>query len=323
MSGKLAFIRRKPTIGLALGAGGLRGAAHIGVLQVLIEEGIHPDMISGTSAGSIVAGLYASGLDPGELERLVRGIHPEELFTIKISLKVLGKMLLKIVCDWLHLECPKLKGVPAGIIDGKELEALIGKASGGKGFEDLYIPCAIIATDINSGETIIFTAPHWIPHRGVQSDTAFSDTVFITDQPVSVAARASSGIPGIFTPFEVKGRSLVDGGVKDYVPAGILKSMGADAVIAVDLGYAGKRREPVDNVLEIVMQASDIMGRELTDVKLAGSADVIIKPKIYDVGLLDFDRIPECIERGRDAARASLPEIRRVLESLGRGSVRV
>ncbi|HHV63249.1 MAG TPA: patatin-like phospholipase family protein [Firmicutes bacterium] len=313
MSGKLTFIRRKPAIGLALGAGGLRGAAHIGVLQVLLEEGIQPDMISGTSAGSIVAGLYASGLDPDELEKLVRGIRPEELFTIRISPRLLGKMILKIICDWLHLECPKLKGVPAGIIDGRELEALIRKASGGKGFGDLRIPCAIIATDINSGETIIFTGPRWIPDREVRPGT-----VFITDQPVSVAARASSGIPGIFTPLEVKGRSLVDGGVKDYVPAGILKSMGADAVIAVDLGYAGKRREPVDNILEIVMQASDIMGRELTNVKLSGSADVIIKPRIYDVGLLDFDRIPECIERGREAARASLPEIRRILDSLGR-----
>ncbi|NPV79375.1 MAG: patatin [Firmicutes bacterium] len=300
-----------PTLGLALGGGGLRGAAHIGILQVFRDAGVPIHVISGTSAGSIVAGLYAAGVDPDRMEEMATKVAVNDLVRLKVSPRTLIRMILKVLRDSLGISGNGFNDVPIGFLDLGPLEHRLSQASCGKYFSQLDIPCALVATDINSGETVFFTSETMIPAEKPPN------SVFITDIPVSRAAQASSTIPGVFLPISVHGRTLVDGGVKDIVPAEILRRMGVGTVIAVDLGYAGKRKEPVDNILEVVTQSVDIMGRELAEIRLRQYADIVIHPEIYDVGLTDFDRIPECIIRGREAARAALPDILYLLRARG------
>lgn len=302
----------RASLGLALSGGGLRGAAHVGVLQVLEEAGIHPDIITGTSVGSVVAGLYAAGVSPGEMEELAKNVRPRQVFDLVITPGLALLMLLKVILDSLHLPVSWLEDVPAGIADNLGLARIVKELTGGVGFDSLRIPCAIMATDISSGERVAFVGRKWLPRAVLRKPT-----VYITDVPVFEAVKASTAIPGVFLPVKISGRNLVDGGVTDYVPSEVARAMGARVVVAVSLGYAGQRPEPVDNILEVITQAVDIMGRELAELKLSHTADVVINPGIYDVGLLDFDRIPECIERGREAARLALSEIEGVLSRSG------
>lgn len=300
-----------PVLGLALGGGGLRGAAHIGVLQVFRDAGVPIRMISGTSAGSIVASLYAAGVDPDVMEEAATKVVVNDLVRLRINPRLLVRMIVKVICDLLGLKSDHFSDVPAGFFDLSPLEDQVEKATGGRSFSRLDIPLAVVAADINTGETVFFCAEERVPAEKPR------DSVFITDVPVSLAVHASCTIPGVFLPVKIHGRTLVDGGVKDIVPAEILHGMGAHVVLAVDLGYAGQQKEPVDNILELVTQAVDIMGRELAEIRLQEYADIVIHPEIYDVGLTDFDRIPECIRRGREAAKAILPNILQLLRARG------
>lgn len=294
---------RPAPVALALGGGGLRGTAHIGVLKVLIANGIRPAMIAGTSAGSIIAALYAAGRDPADMERLAVSVKAGDLYDPIHALTGL-RIAAKLAYDYLGIPLPTPPEAPLGFVRGDRLERFVAEATGGATFAQTRLPLAITAVDINTGQLVIFCAS-----RDVFPDVS-GRIAFITDATLAEAVRASIAIPGVFEPKRIAGRTLVDGGVKDLVPADVLRRMGAERVIAVDLGLADRRRAEIDDIVEVMQQAVDIMGRELTDIVLRRSAAVVIAPHTGDVGLADLHRIPELIARGEDAARAAIWQVR-------------
>jgi len=280
--------------GLALSGGGLRGAAHIGVLKALAEEKLTPSWISGTSAGSIVAGLYSCGFSPTEIENFALSMD-RKVYDLNIS--GLLKCVLQLVC-----------GRPctfSGIIKGNKFEKLMKDLTKGRVMRDCNIPTAITGVDINNGKTIYFLSDK-------KSFTNNQYNMYQENIPIYSAIRASISIPVVFKPAVIDGFALVDGGVTDGLPGQILKQMGAKRVIGVDLGYAGQLVEDVNNIAAIANQSLDIMEYKLKSFT-NNDLDLIINPQIYDVGLTDFDKIPECIERGYNVAMYNMPEIKRVV----------
>lgn len=273
--------------GLALSGGGIRSAAHIGVLKALEENGLRPSWISGTSAGSIVAGLYACGYSPLEMENVV----------MRISKNIFDTDFMGLLSGLLQLAIRKDMGI-SGILKGCKVEKLLDRLTKGQMLQDAKLPLAIVAVDICNGQTVYF-----ISHKkGLQDDpyTMYQDNIKICE-----AIRASIAIPVLFQPKIIGGQRLVDGGISDSLPTAILKKMGASRVVGVNLGYSGQMKRDVVNIIEIGSQSLGIMEYHMTQL-MNIKADCIINPNIYDVGLLDLHKIPECIERGYIAAKKNI-----------------
>ena len=254
---------RDPKIGLALGSGGARGFAHIGLLKELDKEGIKVDCIAGSSMGALMGSFYASGSDLELLE--------------KVSLQFKRKYFL----DW---TVPKM-----GFVAGKKIEEYIRLFTKNKKLEDLSIPLAVIATDIERGEKVVFK-----------------------DGPVYEAVRASIAVPGIFVPKRIGGRLLVDGGVIDRVPVSVVREMGADIVIACDVSSSHEESK-VESIYDVIMKSLDILQMEV--VKARGiKADVTIDPAVKMYNSMAFTNIPEIIEAGEEEAKKMMPEIKGVIE---------
>ena len=268
----------KRKVGLALGTGAARGLAHIGVLDVLGKEGIPVDMIAGTSAGAAIGALYAQGKDASLIKNLVQGLSWRRLVSVT------------------DIALPK-----TGFISGKKIRDFLALIIGGDiKFSDLKIPLACVATDIITGEEVVF------------------------DQgPVLTAIRASISIPAIFTVVKWQGRYLVDGGLVNPVPVNVVKQMGADFIIAVNVvpdvadraNWVDKKpaagfKEP--NIIHIIMQSIYIGTYSLVSHSLEG-ADIVIEPRVADIAYGDLHRATECILRGEVATQDAIPEIKRKL----------
>ncbi|MBB6443725.1 patatin-like phospholipase family protein [Bacillus benzoevorans] len=253
----------RPKIGLALGSGGARGFAHLGVLKVLVENGIPIDFIAGSSMGSLVACFYGAGID---IERLY-----------KISTAFKRKY-------YLDFTVPKM-----GFIAGKRVKELIRVFTKGKKLEDLMVPIAVVATDLLSGKKVVFT-----------------------EGPIEDAVRASISIPGIFVPEKINGRLLVDGGVVDRIPVSVVKEMGADIVIAVDISHINKNAE-ITSIYDVIMQSLDIMQMELTEQRQIAS-DIMIRPRAEKYGSRSFTNIDEIIMIGEEEALKHITQIKKTME---------
>ncbi|WP_119156847.1 patatin-like phospholipase family protein [Caldimonas tepidiphila] len=250
---------KPPRIGLALGGGAARGFAHIGVIQVLEENGIRPDLVVGTSAGSLVAALYASGKTPTELAGLA------------------DTMDETAITDW---------SFPMrGVIRGEALARYVSQQTGGKPIEQMRLPLGIVATDLASGQGVLF-------QRG---DTGS-------------AVRASSAVPAVFQPVRVGGREYVDGGLVAPVPVRYARQMGADLVIAVDISSAPDGNA-VGDAMRMLLQTFAIMGNSINQFELR-EADVVIRPKLAGVSGADFSARKRSIQAGREAAQQALAELR-------------
>lgn len=295
-----------PVIGLALGGGGIRGAAHIGVLQELESSGIPINLIAGTSAGSIISALYACGLSPNEIEEISLDLKSTTLIDPNVNIISAAAMFLKVVFDFVNLPTPWGALIPKGFIKGEKLGNFMKHHTKGCYFDKTIIPLSIIAADIYSGREIVFTNPREVT---MLSRKYKRSSIYIADEPIWKAVRASSAIPGIFEAQRIKDMDLVDGGIKNNVPADILKVMGADYVISVDLEFSSQNPDKLDNLLEIMIQTTDIMGQTLTDLKLKLYGDFIIKPGIQNMKLTDINKIPECIKAGRIATQKIIPQI--------------
>lgn len=280
--------------------------AHIGILKVLFEENIPIDFIAGTSAGSIVAAFISLGFTPRQIETIAKQVHKRQLFDSNLNV---APILWQAALDYVTCNFSIWSLLPKGLIKGQRLEYYLNRQFQGKSLRDAKLPVAIMATDIHTGEAIVFTSPQT---KIKASDLQYG--VIITEAGFAEAVRASTAIPGIFTPKVFSGRWLVDGGLQNNLPTTILKLMGSDIVIGIDLGYAGERRDYIDNISEIIMQSFEIMSREITLCKAGQTADLVIYPHIYDVGLTEVTRIPEVISRGEAAARDYLPQIREHLK---------
>lgn len=280
-------------IGLALGSGGLRGAAHIGVLQVLEKAGIKPDMIAGASAGSVVAAFYANGMTPDQLEKMALSLRKDDIIdpVPSTAFGLIGpamRMLLGLG-----------RNLPSGIMKGQRFESFLARKMGNTRMSDLKIPCYLVSVDVNSGHKIVFYS-----HK----NRDFKGT-YCYDACVKDAVRASCSIPGVFAWKQWQGRCLIDGAIREPVPARTLKEMGADYVIAVDLGHTGSCNRRADDIIGSLSQSIEIMGEEVTQYLVQSYADVVINPGIFSVPLSATNQIPRCIEHGRRAAKEALASI--------------
>lgn len=255
-------VPKPPRIGLALGGGAARGFAHIGVIQVLEEAGIKPDLVVGTSAGSLVAALYASGKGGAELARVALAMDESA------------------ITDWAF--------PTRGVIRGEALARYVRELTGGRAIEQMSMPLGIVATDLDSGEGVLF-------QRG---DTG-------------VAVRASSAVPAVFQPVKIGAREYVDGGLVSPVPVRYAKQMGAELVLAVDISSAPDGN-PTGDAMRMLLQTFAIMGRSINRLELR-DADVVARPRLAGLAGTDFTQRKRVIEAGREAALAVLPELRRRL----------
>ncbi len=290
---------RRPKVGVALSGGGVRGAAHIGVLRVLAENNIPVDMIAGTSAGAVIAALYACGYRARELETMAANLKVGELVDLKLTVGELFKQGMK----WLFGSRSRFWSVlPGGFVKGDKIEHYLAGLVQRRTVKDTQIPLAITAVDIISGDTVFFVTPRdaW---REILNARYFTATL------LSEAVRASISVPGIFAPKKYRGMQLVDGAVKNNLPTDILHHMGAEVIIAVDLGYSGQHNEELRTVSEIVLQCIDIMNREVTLLKGVRYADVVIRPEVFDIGFKESGYLTQCIARGAKAAWAQIGEI--------------
>ncbi|TCS89620.1 NTE family protein [Keratinibaculum paraultunense] len=256
---------KKTVVGLALGSGAARGLAHIGVLKALEELNIDIDIISGSSAGALIGGLYSTGIDPDMLKNL----------TIQIDKKM-----------WMDFTVPR-----KGIIKGERIEEILKLITANRNIEELNKKLVIVATDLKTGEEVIF-------NKG----------------PLYKAIRASISIPGVFEPVEYQGRTLVDGGVVDRIPISILKKMGADIVIAIDVGFS-KYQSKVIHMFDIVLQSIDIMSKQITEPDL-GLADLIIRLPLSHIESSDFELVEECSIIGYETVMKNKEKIFNVLNNL-------
>jgi len=258
-----------PRIGLALGGGAARGFAHVGVIQVLEEAGIHPSLVTGTSAGSLVAALYASGKTGSQLEQIAETMEEAT------------------IADW------TLQIFTRGVLRGEALAKYVNTQVGQRPIESMTLPLGIVATDLNSGNDVLF-------QRG---DTG-------------TAVRASSAVPAIFQPVKFGGREYVDGGLVSPVPVRAARKMGAELIIAVDISTPPEA-SAASGTLEILLQTFTIMGKSISTIELK-DADVLVRPALQGVSSADFGARKRAIESGRQAMLAALPQLRAAIEAKSR-----
>jgi len=254
-------------IGLALGGGAARGFAHVGVIAVLEEAGFRPALVVGTSAGSLVAALYASGKTSAQLQQAALSL--EEVAITDWMLPIFGR----------------------GMFRGEALGRYVNSLVAGRQMENMVIPLGIVATDLNSGQAMLF-------QRG---DTG-------------TAVRASSAVPAVFVPVRINGRDYVDGGLVSPVPVRFARQMGADLVIAVDIS-SPPEANPADGTLQILLQTFAIMGKSINQYELK-DADVLVHPSQAGLKSADFSARQRAIDAGRAAMQAALPQLKARLEAL-------
>ena len=284
------MVRRKtrPKIGLVLGGGGARGAAHIGVIRKLKELNIPIDYVAGTSMGSLIAALYATGMNADELDRTIRSLEWGDLFND--DTRRADRPFRRKRDDDLALFGPKL-GVgrdssllPRGAISGQKIsflfESLVRDRVQVDNFDDLPIPYRSVTADIATGRTVV------LDHGNL-----------------ALAMRASMSVPGVFDPVELSGHLLVDGGIVNNVPVDVVRAMGADRLIVVDVGSPLTPRDKLGNLVSVVVQMSSLLIRNNVEVQLATltEGDLLIRPDI-NITSADFDKAGEAIDTGYQAA---------------------
>ncbi|NWB95002.1 patatin-like phospholipase family protein [Pseudomonas gingeri] len=281
----------RPKIGLVLSGGAARGLAHIGVLKALEEQGIRIDAIAGTSMGAVIGGLYASGYKIDELEKLALGIDWRQALSdappredIPFRRKQDDRDFL--VKQQLSFHDDGSLGLPLGVIQGQNLamllESMLAHASGTRDFDKLPIPFRAVATDIANGEKVVFRRGH-LPQ----------------------VVRASMSIPAVFAPVELDGRLLVDGGLTDNIPLDVVREMGVDIAIVVDIGTPLRSRKQLATVVDVLNQSITLMTRRNSEEQLATlhRNDILIQPALASYGSTDFGRAEEIIDAGYRATR--------------------
>lgn len=252
-------------IGLVLGAGASKGFAHVGVLKVLESHKIPVHMIVGTSVGSFVGSLYAYGYDAYQLQTMAFSLQREDLIDLMIP--------------------------DNGFVRGEKLENYVNWALKNTTIEKLQIPFYAVATNIRTGEEIVF---------GVGN--------------TGMAVRASCSIPGVFQPAKISDGTYVDGGVVSPLAIDAARKQGADVVIAVDISSSLDSSVP-RSTIDTILQSINIMYAKISVIQLS-KADVVIRPNVGYIGSSDFSRRHEAILEGEKAAMAALPDINAIISKL-------
>ena len=286
---------RRPRIGICLGGGGARGAAHIGVLQVLKEMNVPIDYVAGTSMGSIVGSLYAVGIQPEEIEIIVVGVDWDDLFsdrperTQRIFRRKQDDSAAFIPVEWGWKNRIVLSsGVVAGQKLGFAFRSPALYLSGHRGFDELAYPFRAVTTNLQTGEM-------FVPDKG----------------NLLKAVRASMSIPGVFPPVDWDGMKLVDGYLTRNLPVDVVRAMGADIVIAVDVGELPEHtaQEKLKTLMGINAQKGIIGARQNVDPQLH-DADIVIQPDLTGISSREFKRVAETIEPGRIATEAVAEQLK-------------
>lgn len=228
------------TIGLTLSGGAIRGVIHLGVIKALEENGIKPTVITGTSMGSIIGGLYACGMNYNDILKIVKAITPK---IYDIDWKGVTGNIFK-------------KQLPNGIIKGDKVEQLIDSTSNGIHLNDITLcKLGIVATNLNGGENVIFT----------NADIVADGVICIKDVKLSKAIRSSMSLPFIFKPVIIDDYILVDGGIVNNCPVNIAQDLGAEYVIVSDIDYGGSKVGTDLNGVDILLATLDVIVKEACD----------------------------------------------------------
>ena len=284
-------------IGLVLGGGGARGAAHIGVIEVLEREHIPICRVAGTSMGSIVGGLYAAGYSPEEMRKIVATLDWGSLFSDDPARAEMP--MRRKAADYRYLldfEIGYKNGhviTPTGVVQGQKLLLLLRRLLISTwdvtDFDELPIPFRAVATDIVNGRAVIFGSG---------------------DLPLAI--RSSMSVPGAFAPTNVDGQLLVDGGIMDNVPIDVIRTMGTDRLIVVDVGSPLLDREQLSNPVALLNQMVGTLMNDKTKAMLGtlGDKDLLITPALGKFGSNEFNRCNDAADIGHAAAEAVLPQLR-------------
>src|SRR6266550_2060010 len=250
-------------IGLALGGGFARGFAHLGVLKVLRQHQISVSHIAGSSVGSILGAAYASG---APLERIIEACR---------------RLRFRDIARW--------RVSRLGLASNQRLGELVERVFGSRQFEDLRIPLAVVATDLSSGEPVVFTQGNLVD-----------------------AIRASCAFPGLFEPVEIGTRCLADGGLVAPVPTEAARDLGAAVVIGVSVGMQDGHRGAPTNIFQVVSRAVNAAQKHQLEI-WERHADLVLRPDVQSVAWDEFDRADEAIAAGAAAALRALPRIEKLL----------
>lgn len=288
---KPAMLKR-PKIGLALGGGGARGAAHVGVLKTLIQEGVPIDMIAGTSIGSVVGGLYSSGMSPDAMaDKFSSAEMMKEFSPMPIALRVILAPIIVLPRLFKH----PYDGLYKGVQFRNYINTLVPEQA--LNIENMRVPFAAVVTNVVSGK---------------------SDR--ITHGPLGTAVQASTAVPGLRKPVEVDNQLFCDGGLINNLPVNHVRDMGADFIIAVNID------EPLRDVPLKTFRKMGSMSKQALRLQLFAqddasgkTADVVIHPDTGGIGLISrsANDAKVGLEAGQQAAKAAMPEIRAKLKALG------
>jgi NTE family protein len=280
-----------PKIGLVLSGGGARGGAHVGILKALEELDVRVDYIAGTSMGAIIGGFYAAGYSADEIETILietdwnralsdRAARPDRTMRKK---ELEGEFLIPYRVGFNR---GKLQ-LPLGVVEGQHLDQIFHRillpVTGTTDFDDLPIPFRAVATDLVTGDQVILAS-------GSLPD----------------ALRASMSVPGVFAPVRIDGRILVDGGMANNLPVTVVREMGADIVIAVDISSPMLTEEQLTSVLSVTEQLTNFLTRRNTEFQISqlGAGDLLIVPALGEFSSADFAEAATLVERGYDAVMA-------------------
>ena len=289
-------MEKKFKVALALGGGGARGFAHIGVIRILKEHSIPIDMIVGTSMGALIGGLYCLELDENIIEQRMSAIierppirELESLFAYAdeedqrnlIIQKLLSK--IKDICIW------NLRAAKRWIVRNEPIEEIFRDLFGDKTFADMQIPFVCTAVDLND-----------------------ASEVAIESGKIADAILASSSIPGIFSPVKLDNRLLADGGILSSVPAKQAHVLGADFVIGIDISPKVSNKRLLTG-LDIMYQADQIKSFHLNQINLK-YCDWVIRPKTFDIGWSEFSKLFLCIQEGERQTSENIADIKAALD---------
>jgi NTE family protein len=288
----------RPKIGLVLAGGGAKGAAHVGVLKVLEEMRIPVDYVAGTSMGSIIGGLYASGMSPQEIEREIQNIDWKDVFVDDPNRE--DRSFRRKQDDALYLfkarpgfNDGKIE-LPLAYIHGQKFDLQLNRLTAGvnqvQDFDQLPIPYRAVATDLETGREVV-----------------------LKSGSLARSLRASMAVPGAFDPVDIDGKLLVDGGISNNVPVSVARAMGADIVIVSHLGGDLLTREQITSALSVAEQMINFLFalNSQEPLKSLGPRDVLITSRLGDIGAGSFDRIGDAMPIGEQAAREATESLRR------------
>jgi NTE family protein len=297
----------RPSVGLVLGGGGARGAAHVGVIRVLEDAGIRPDFIVGTSMGAIVGGLYAAGLDAAALQQVLENMDWDRMFADDPGRRERTMRRKQLDRDFV---VPRRLGfsrrgltAPLGVLQGQHfdtaLKHIVGQTVTVQDFDRLPIPFRAVATDITTGDAVILGSGSLVQ-----------------------AIRASMSVPGVFAPVTIDERMLVDGGMAMNLPVQVAREMGADVLIVVDVSQPLLGRDSIDSILKVTDQLGNFLTRRNSEESLAllGPDDVLIQPELADINSVQFERALEASGRGAASAARHLDQLRPLAAANGAGS---